>query len=92
LFTVSSDNEKEQRSKIMDSNYEAQKQFTRQRLASRREQAAAERLLREGRPARMSVLKQFLVTLFRRPGSREERKRAQRSPSGALATIGKGKR
>ena len=65
----------------MDSNYEAQKQFSRQRLDARREQAAAERLLREGRPARMRGLKHLLVTLFRRPAYREEKKRVQRSLS-----------
>jgi hypothetical protein len=48
----------------MDSNYEAQKQLTRQRLSARREQASAERLLREGRPARLGGVKQFLMHLF----------------------------
>jgi len=69
----------------MDSNYEAQKQFTRQRLAARREQAAAERMLREGRPARTGGFKQFLSYLlartghFRRSDRREEKKQEQKS-------------
>ncbi len=81
----------------MDSNYEAQKQFTRQRLASRREQASAERLLREGRPARLGGLKQFLMHifartgLFHRSGRREEKRRAQQSSSARLAITGKDK-
>lgn len=75
----------------MDSNYEAQSQFTRQRLAARREQAAAERTLREGRPARSGRLKQFLVSLLRQAGSREKQKSVQESPPVALATSGKDK-
>jgi hypothetical protein len=75
----------------MDSNYEAQKQFTRQRLSARRELADAERLLREGRPARTSGLKHFLATLFRRPTHREEKKRARHFPSARLAMTGKDK-
>lgn len=75
----------------MDSNYEAQRQFTRQRLTARREQAAAERILREGRPARMSGLKQFFAHLFRRSDRREEKKSAQQFSPARLAITGKGK-
>ncbi|MFL7838892.1 MAG: hypothetical protein ACK2U5_19175 [Candidatus Promineifilaceae bacterium] len=66
-------------SKTMDSNYEAQKQFTRQRLAARREQAAAERILKEGRSPRTGGFKHFLVKLFRRSDRREEKKQEQKS-------------
>jgi hypothetical protein len=75
----------------MDSNYEAQKQFTRQRLSARREHAAAERLLREGRPAGSGRLRNFLMRLFQRPGRREVQKREQQSSSVRLALTGKGK-
>ena len=74
----------------MDSNYEAQKQFTNQRLSARREQAAAERVLKEGRPARTSGFKQFLCKLFRRSG-RQKRDLEPQSSSPRLALTGKGK-
>ena len=76
----------------MDSNYEAQKQLTRQRLAARHEQAAAERALRQGRSEQNSRLKQFFLSLFRRSGSPEKHTGAQKSPSARLAISGKGKR
>ena len=75
----------------MDSNYEAQRQFTRQRLTARREQAAAERLLREGQAEQASGLKQFIATLFRRSDHQKERKRARQSPPRRLAIMGKDK-
>lgn len=75
----------------MDSNYEAQKQLTNQRLAARREQAAAERMLREGRPARMGGFKQFLLALFRRSRRPEKHTGAQKSPSARVAISGKAK-
>lgn len=75
----------------MDSNYEAQNHFTRQRLDARREQAASERLLREGRPLRMGRLKQFLMSLFRRIGQRQEQKREQQPAPVRLAISGKSK-
>jgi hypothetical protein len=77
----------------MDSNYEAQKNFTNQRLTARREQAAAERALREGRPARTNGLKQvfsylFAITrFFRRP----DRQGSEPEPQSKLVVTGKGK-
>jgi hypothetical protein len=65
----------------MDSNYEAQKQFTKQRLEARQRQADAERLLRGGRPARMSGLKQFFIRLFRRSGRPAKSKTGRMSAS-----------
>ena len=75
----------------MDSNYEAQKQITKQRIAARHEQARAERLLREGYPAPRRGIGQFLLQLFRRPGHRREKKAAEASQSAELAVAGKGK-
>ncbi len=74
----------------MDSNYEAQSQFVRQRLATRREQAEAERLLREGRRGRLGGLKQFLMYLSRRSSRQRGKKHAQEAHSGVLATGRKG--
>jgi hypothetical protein len=76
----------------MDGNYEAQKHFTNQRLAARREQAAVERALREGRSAQNGRLKQFFLTLFRRSGSPEKHNAGKPAPSARLAISGKGKR
>jgi hypothetical protein len=79
----------------MDSNFEAQEQFTRQRLSARREQAQAERFLREVRPVRMGSLRRLLVQLFAqtrlfgRPARREEKNHAQQSSSARLAITGK---
>ena len=74
----------------MDNNYEAQKQFTSQRLAARREQAAAERLLKEGRRERNGRLKQLLY-LFRRSRRPEKHTGAQKSTPARLAISAKGK-
>ena len=73
----------------MDSNYEAQKQLTRQRLAARHEQAAAERALREGRSAQNGRLKQLLLYLFRQ-SERRGSKQQKSSPRPAIAGKGKG--
>jgi len=73
----------------MDSNYEAQKQLARQRLATRREQARVERLLREGHPESRHSIRQLLVQLFRRSGRRREKRPAQESRSVDLAAAGK---
>lgn len=75
----------------MDGNYEAQRQLARQRLVARREQAAAERLLRQGRPPRMHALKQFLATLFRRSGRQDAEKGERQASPARLATTGKSK-
>ena len=81
----------------MDSNYEEQKLFTHQRLAARREQAAAERALHEGRPARTNGLKQVLSYLFARTRffHRPDRQGSEPEPqlkSPRLAVTGKDKR
>lgn len=76
----------------MDSNYEAQRHLTTQKLDARREQAAAERLLRQGQQPRASGLSRFFSRLFRHSGSRQDKKHAQKPPSAALAAPGKRKR
>ncbi len=76
----------------MDKNYEAQRQFTRQRLDSRREQAAAERLLREGQPPQTNGLGRFFSRLFRRSTHPQGKEHTQRRPSAAPAAAGRHKR
>ena len=76
----------------MDSNYEAQKQLTRQRLAARHEQAAAERALRQGRSEQNGRLKRFFLSLFRRSRRPEKRTGERPLPSARIAISGKGKR
>jgi hypothetical protein len=51
---------------VIDSNYEAQKQFVSERLATYREQAGLERRVRIARPERMRMLSSILSQLFRK--------------------------
>ena len=76
----------------MDSNYEAQKHLASQRLASRREQAAAERMLRNARPVRTGGLMQLFARLFQRSGQRKGEKLPQRELLSKPAIAGQGKR
>lgn len=48
----------------MDSNYEAQRQLVSQKLALRRQQAEAERLLKAARPPRPNIVSRLLARLF----------------------------
>ena len=57
----------------MDSNYEAQRQFAKQRHDARLEQARVERLLREGHPGPRRSIGKFVLRLFRRTGHRREK-------------------
>ena len=75
----------------MDGNYEAQKHFTRERLAARREEAAAERLLQQEGRGRPRGLRHFLVQLFRRLGLEDEQKGDRQAPTAARAQTEKGK-
>jgi hypothetical protein len=76
---------------MLDGNYEAQREFARERLASRRAEAEAERGLRSDQPARLSGLKAFLGQLFRRTGARDEESRKGQSPRTRLAQTERGK-
>lgn len=64
----------------MDSNYEAQRQLGRQRMAALQQQAASERLLRSARPSRTGRARQFFTRLLRR-GKRGRRPEQQPVPS-----------
>ena len=75
----------------MDGNYEAQKHFTRELLAARREKAAAERLLRQEGRGRGSGLRHFLMGLLQRAGQRDEQKGGQQAATAARDQVEKGK-
>jgi hypothetical protein len=75
----------------MDSNYEAQRHLTRERLASRREQAAAERLLRQEGRGSGSGPRYFLVRLFQGLGQRDEQRGGRQAPTAAQGQTEKGK-
>lgn len=74
----------------MDSNYEAQSQLARQRIAARRKQAQAERLLRAGQPESRHGLQQLFLRLFQVFGRRRAQETAEPSRSTRLAIAGKG--
>lgn len=75
----------------MDGNYEAQNYFARERLAARREQAAAERLLRQKGRGSGSGLRHFLVRLFQGLGQRDEQRDDRQVPTAAQGKTEKGK-
>jgi hypothetical protein len=75
----------------MDSNYEAQRELTKQRLAARREDGRVGRLLREGQPKPGRGLRGFLMQFWKRSGQRREKKATEAAQSAELAVAGKGK-